>query len=69
MRAYEISQALFQTYNVVAPIAHCLFQVIGAAIGATQALQAFNAEQLILLLSAHTAHGTTQRCGHAEIGF
>lgn len=57
------------TYHIVTPVAHCLFEVIGAAICPAQTLQTLNAEQLVLLLLAHTAHRAAQSSSHTEVGF
>lgn len=57
-----------QAYHVVTPITHGPFEIICAAIGFAQSLEAVEAEQLVLLLFGHAAHSTTQRGGHGEVG-
>jgi hypothetical protein len=56
-------------YHVVAPVSHCLFQVIRAAIRFAKALKSFDAKQPLLFLFGDAAHSTTQGCGHGEIRF
>jgi hypothetical protein len=57
-----------QAYHIVTPVPHCLFEIVGAAIRFAKALKSFDAKQPFLFLFSDATHGTTQGCGHGEIG-
>jgi len=56
------------TDHVVAPVTHGALEIVGTAIRFAQSLEALDAEQFVLLLFGHTAHGTAQRRGQREVG-
>jgi hypothetical protein len=58
-----------QAYHIVTPVPHCLFEIVGAAIGFAEALKSFDAKQPLLFLFSDATHGPTQGGGHGQIRF
>jgi hypothetical protein len=60
---------IMRAYHIVAPVTHCPFEIVCAAVRFAKALKALYTEQLFLFLLGDTAHCPTQRCGHGEVRF
>jgi hypothetical protein len=57
------------TYHIVAPIPHCLFEIVCATICLAKTLEPLDTKELSLFLFSDTTHSTAQRRGHGKVRF